>query len=220
MAAHAAFGMLAGVDRPALAATIPTTRSVRRCCSTSAPASSAGRSTSCSSRSWAACLCAGGARHRDAARRAAVDRRGGDQGQRADARGAPAAESVAALVHRQRRGARRLQRPRRRDRLRRLHRQHRAEDQRGAGRSDRRLLVSSTSEARCRSALAFRARRLLEYGGAPLLGRQRRRRRRSRPVERQTPCATRVVMAHRFASDALHRARAGRTSPPCAVPQR
>ena len=49
MAAHAAFGMLPGVDRPALAATIPTERS-RRFCSTSAPASSAGRSTCCSLR--------------------------------------------------------------------------------------------------------------------------------------------------------------------------
>ena len=48
VAAHAVFGMLPGVDRPALAPTIPT-RGVRRCSSTPAPPSSAGRSTCCNS---------------------------------------------------------------------------------------------------------------------------------------------------------------------------
>ena len=52
MAAHAAFGMMPGVDRPALATTIPT-RSGRRCCSMPVPTWSAGRSTCCSSPSWA-----------------------------------------------------------------------------------------------------------------------------------------------------------------------
>ena len=78
-----------------------------------------------------------GVRHRLAAGRPAVDRRRGDQGQRADARGAPAAQGVAARLHRQHRGARRLQRRRRRHRLRRLHGQRGAEDQRGAGRRGR-----------------------------------------------------------------------------------
>ena len=49
MAAHAAFGMLPGVDRPALAARFRG-RSIRRCCWTSAPASNAGPRTWCSSR--------------------------------------------------------------------------------------------------------------------------------------------------------------------------
>ena len=120
-------------------------------------------------------LRAGRARHRDAARRAAVDRRGGDQGQRADARGAPAAEGVAAVVHRQRRGARRLPRPGGRDRLRRVHRQRRAEDQRGARRSDRGAVERGVE----------RDHRLLRVRRRAAARRRRRRHRRPRPVERQ-----------------------------------
>ena len=54
MAAHAAFGMIPGVDRPALATTIPTRGAAGGAARRRAPTSSAGRSTCCSSRSWAA----------------------------------------------------------------------------------------------------------------------------------------------------------------------
>ena len=54
MAAHAAFGMMPGVDRPALATTIPDARPAGGAARRRAPTSSAGRSTCCSSRSWAA----------------------------------------------------------------------------------------------------------------------------------------------------------------------
>ena len=50
MAAHGAFGMLPGVDRPALAATIPTRRRPAVLLDVGRDASSAGRSTCCSSR--------------------------------------------------------------------------------------------------------------------------------------------------------------------------
>ena len=50
MAAHAAFGMMPGVDRPALAAHDSRRGRGRRCCSMRAPTSSAGRSICCSSR--------------------------------------------------------------------------------------------------------------------------------------------------------------------------
>ena len=50
MAAYGAFGMIPGVDRPALAASIPTLRAAGRAASMPAPTSSAGRITSCSSR--------------------------------------------------------------------------------------------------------------------------------------------------------------------------
>ena len=52
MAAYAGFGLLPGVDRPALATTIPT-EPAPRCCSMPVRTSSAGRSISCSSRPWA-----------------------------------------------------------------------------------------------------------------------------------------------------------------------
>ena len=95
MAAHGAFGMLPGVDRPALAATIPTParsggparRRRERRVPAAAPAAVRGDGQRVRAR---------GVRHRRAARRPAVDRRGGDQGQRADARGAPAAEGLVA----------------------------------------------------------------------------------------------------------------------------
>ena len=82
-------------------------------------------------------LRAGVAGRRAAARRPAVDRRGRNQGQRADARGASAAEGVAAALCRQRRSARHLLRAGRRDRVRRLHRQRRAEAERRARRDGR-----------------------------------------------------------------------------------
>ena len=50
MAAHTAFGMLPGVDRPGAGGDDSDARSGRRCCSMSAPASSAGPRTCCSSR--------------------------------------------------------------------------------------------------------------------------------------------------------------------------
>ena len=93
MAAHGAFGMLPGVDRPALAATIPTRRRPggparrrrERRVPAAAPAAVRGDGQRVRARR---------ARHRVAARRPAVDRRGRDQGQRADARGAPAAQGA------------------------------------------------------------------------------------------------------------------------------
>ena len=128
--------MLPGVDRPALAATIPTRRSP-------AVLLDVGASVECRPQHLLQFAVMGSMYARvafgiDTPRvGAAVDRRGRDQGQRADARGAPAAEGLVALLHRQRRGARRLQRRGRRDRLRRVHRQHRAEGERRAGRSGR-----------------------------------------------------------------------------------
>ena len=137
MAAHGAFGMLPGIDRPALAATIPTRRRP-------AVLLDVGASAECRPQHLLQFAVMGEVYTRVvlgnavAAHRAALDRRRGHQGQRADARGAPAAEGGAAEFRRQRRGARRLQRRCRRDCLRRLHRQRRAEDQRGAGRGRRR----------------------------------------------------------------------------------
>ena len=179
MAAHGAFGMLprrrsagaGGDDSDARAAGGPARRRAR--------ASSAGRSTCCSSRVMGSVVRAGGVRHR--APRVGLLSIGEEatQGQRADARGAPAAEGVAARLHRQRRGARRLQRRRRRDRLRRVHRQRRAEDQRRP-RRDGRGLLGEELRARSRAGRiaadapgvpAFRRRvDYSEYGGAPLLG--------------------------------------------------
>ena len=86
-----------GVDRPALATTIPTRSAsggaARRRRHRRVPAAA-----SAAVRRDGSGLRAGRARRRAAARRAAVDRRGGDQGQRADARGAPAAEGGAAAT--------------------------------------------------------------------------------------------------------------------------
>ena len=67
----------------------------RRCCSTRARRSNAGRSTSCSLPSWGPRTRAWRSGVERAARRAAVGRRGRDEGERADARGAPAAEDRA-----------------------------------------------------------------------------------------------------------------------------
>ena len=143
-------------------------RSGRRSCSTSARASSAGRSTCCSSPSWARVYARVAFGIDGAARRPAVDRRGRDEGQRADARGAPAAQGGAALVHRQRRSARRLQRRGRRHRLRRVHRQRRAEDQRRARCESACARLSVRADA---AGAALRRRvDYSEYGGAPLLG--------------------------------------------------
>ncbi len=136
MAAHAAFGMIPGVDRPALATTIPTRatpggaarrRRQRRMPAAASPAV----------RGHGRRVRTGRAGRRAPPRRPAVDRRRRNQGQRADARGASAAESRAAQLHRQRRRAGDLQRRRGRHRLRRLHRQRRAQDERRA-RRDRR----------------------------------------------------------------------------------
>ena len=136
MAAHAAFGRLPGVDRPALATIIPTRQRP-------AVLLDCGATVECRPQHLVQFALMGSAYARVAlglrvaAGRPAVGRRGREQGQRADARGAPAAQGRAGQFHRQRRGARRLRRRRRRDRLRRLHRQRHAEDQRGAGRDGR-----------------------------------------------------------------------------------
>ena len=123
-----------------------------------------------------------------AARRAAVGRRGREQGQRADARSAPAAEVRADHFRRQRRRARRLLRRRRRHRLRRVHRQRHAEDQRRAGRDRRaaaaRRAVVDLRHARRLPAVAPgvpplpQARRLLRV-------RRRAARRPQRPLHRR-----------------------------------
>ena len=194
MAAYGAFGMLPGVDRPALAATIPTRGSP-------AVLLDVGASVECRPQHLLQFAVMGsvyarvGVRHRRAARRPAVDRRGRDQGQRADARGAPAAQGVAADLHRQRRGARRLQRRRRRHRLRRVHRQRRAEGQRRARRGGRgaaaRGAVEHVHHARRLAADAPgaaalpQARRLLRVRRRAAARRRRHRHRRPRPVERE-----------------------------------
>ena len=105
------------------------------------------------------------------ARRPAVGRRGGEQGQRADARGASAAQGRADQLHRQRRRARRLRRRRRRHRLRRLHRQRHAEGQRRAGR-DRRERCCTTSwrdVRRTRRIRCCRGRRSAGSGAASII---------------------------------------------------
>ena len=68
------------------------------------------------------------------ARRAPVGRRGGGQGQRADQGGLRGAARLVAQLHRQRRGARHLQRPLRRGGDRRLHRQRLPQGLREPGR--------------------------------------------------------------------------------------
>ena len=103
-------------------------------------------------------------------------------------------------LHRQRRGARRLQRRGRRHRLRRLHRQRRAEDQRGAGRGGRgaaaRGAVEHDHDAgriaadAARAAALPPARRLLGVRRRAAARRRRHRHRRPRPVERARRCAT------------------------------
>ena len=110
----------------------------RRCCSIRARRSNAGRSISCSSRSWASAYARVALGCPIAARRAALGRRGREQGQRADARGAPAAQGGAGSTSSATSKGRDVYAGRRRrDRLRRLHRQRHAEDQRGAGRDGR-----------------------------------------------------------------------------------
>ena len=158
MAAHAAFGRLPGVDRPALATIVPT----RGSAGGAARLRRHGRMPPAASGAVRACMGSAYARRRArlrvAARRAAVGRRGREQGQRADARGASAAEIRAGALRRQRRGARRVRGRRRRDRLRRVHRQRHAEDQRGAGRDGRapaaRRAVVDVRDARRLPALA------------------------------------------------------------------
>ena len=136
MAAHAAFGRLPGVERPALATIIPTR--VRP-----AVLLDSGATVECRPHHlvqfaiMGVGLRAGRAGVCVAARRAAVGRRGGEQGKRADPRGASAVEDRPGALRRQRRGARCLRRPRRRHRLRRVHRERHAESQRGAGRDGR-----------------------------------------------------------------------------------
>ena len=175
-----AFGLLPGVDRPALATIIPTR-------APPAVLLDAGATVGCRPPHLVQFAVHGigvrarRARLRRAARRAAVGRRGREQGQRADARGAPAAEGRAGQLHRQRRRARRLRRRGRRHRLRRLHRQRHAEGQRRArSRPSKRCCTTSSrrpSAARVGYVLSRQAFRRFrrrvdysEYGGAPLVG--------------------------------------------------
>ena len=97
VAAHAAFGMLPGVDRPALAPSMPTRVG-------SAVLIDAGATVECKPALPAAVRRHGrGLRarldgHRSPARRAVVDWRRSQQGQRADARRAPAAQGLVAAA--------------------------------------------------------------------------------------------------------------------------
>ena len=116
MAAYGAFGTLPGVDRPALAATIPTRGSP-------AVLLDVGASVECRPHHLLQFAVMGSVFARVAlgipSPRVGLLSIGEEetQGQRADARGAPAAQGVAARVRRQHRSARRLQRSGRRDRL-------------------------------------------------------------------------------------------------------
>ena len=96
-----------------------------------------------------------GSGDRAPARRAAVDWRGRDQGQRADARGAPAAEAGAAALRRQRRGARTSSRGEA-DVIvaRRVHRQRRAEAERRPRRDGRGPAAARSCRARSRARWA------------------------------------------------------------------
>ena len=146
--------MLPGVDRPALAATIPTPHGP-------AVLLDVGASVECRPQHLLQFAVMGsvyarvGARHRAAARRAALDRRGGDERQRADARGASAAEGVAAVVSSATSRRATSTAASRRDRLRRLHRQRRAEDQRRAGRRSTLQRCGLHGGYCCRAAFAF-----------------------------------------------------------------
>ena len=179
MAAHAAFGMIPGVDRPALATTIPTRRG-------SAVLLDAGANVECRPQHLLqfgvmgtvyARLALGVARPRVGLLSIGEEETKGNELTREAHRLLKAAPTE---LHRQRRGARNLQRRRRRDRLRRLHRQRRAEDERGAGRrgggaARRRAaghvlgqmgyLLSRRAFRRFRRRVDYS-----EYGGAPLLG--------------------------------------------------
>jgi phosphate acyltransferase len=132
MATHAAFGMVPGVDRPALAATIPTRGGP-------AVLLDAGATVECRPHHLLQFAVMGVAHARLALGierprvGTAVDWRGRDQGERADAGDPPAPARRAGALRRQRRGARDLQWRGRRRRVRRLHGQRRAEDERGAG---------------------------------------------------------------------------------------
>ena len=136
MAAHAAFGMLPGVDRPALAPTVPTRQGA-------AVLLDAGATVECKPQHLRAVRAHGGdvragrARRRAAADRAAVDRRGRNEGQRADARGASAVEGLDADVRRERRSPRHFRGRCRRDGVRRIHRQRRVEAERRPRRDGR-----------------------------------------------------------------------------------
>ncbi len=93
LAAHGAFGMLAGVDRPALAATIPSGSGLGILLDV-------GANLGCRAQHLLQFAVMGGvyakvlARDRPPAHRAAVDRRRGEQGHGPDPRGAPAPEGL------------------------------------------------------------------------------------------------------------------------------
>ena len=107
MAAHAAFGRLPGVDRPALATIIPTRRKP-------AVLLDSGATVECRPQHLVQFAVMGSAYARVAlgcrvaARRPAVGRRRREQGQRADARGASAPQVGAGALRRERRRPRRL----------------------------------------------------------------------------------------------------------------
>ena len=175
MAAHGAFGMLRGVDRPALAVTIPTRRRP-------AVLLDVGASAECRPQHLLQFAVMGevytrtvlGTESPRIGLLSTGDR--SHQGQRADARGAPAAEGVGAQFRGQRRGARRVQRRRRRHRVRRVYGQRGAQDQRGPGGVGRgtveRRAVEHDDDARRIAADAPRAAALPPARG--LLGVRRR----------------------------------------------
>ena len=91
LAAHAALGVLPGVERARAGRDAADREPARPCCSTPAPTSSAGPNTSCSSALMGVGVRARRARPPSAARRAALDRRGSGQGHRPHPRSARAA---------------------------------------------------------------------------------------------------------------------------------
>ena len=132
MAAHGAFGMLPGVDRPALAATIPTRPRP-------AVLLDVGASAECRPQHLLQFAVMGEVYTRTVlgteSPRIGLLSTGTEATKGNElTREAPAAEGVDAQFRGQHRGARRLQRGRRRDRVRRLHGQRGVEDREGASR--------------------------------------------------------------------------------------
>ena len=185
-------GCCGAPSRPALAATVPTRRGRGRPARCRRQRRLPARRTWWRSRVMGTVFARVGLGIAEPRGRAPVDRRRGDQGQRTDARGPPAAARDAAAVHRQRRGPRPLLRRGRRGGLRRVHRQRRDQGQRGhrrdgggaaAARSSRRHGRRGRRGWPWRRSSASGARvDYSEYGGAPLLGVGGPVRRRPRPV--------------------------------------
>ena len=141
---------------------------VRPSCSIAAPPSNAGRSTSCSSRSWVRrmrALALGCESPRVGLLSVGEEESKGNELTREAHR---LLKSAPVRLHRQRRGPRRVRRRRRRHRLRRLHRQRDAEDQRRARRDRRSGCCTRSCRRRSAraSATSCRARRSAGSGAA------------------------------------------------------